>query len=110
MALFSTRTLSMKFSDLTLLSKLAIGLVTLGGIFSFSVTNTGASNGVTTCETYDYGRLIFGGLAVIVGGLGEFVALRLRDTRVVNLLASGGASMLGILLVLVGLGILGGAC
>ncbi|UWQ96573.1 hypothetical protein K3728_04890 [Rhodobacteraceae bacterium M385] len=100
----------MKISDLTTLSKLAIGLVIAGGVLSFQMTSSSSVNGVSTCEFIDYGKLIFGALAVIVGGLGEFAALRLTDTRMVNLLASGGASMLGILLVLMGLGIIGGPC
>lgn len=100
----------MKFSDLTTLSKLAIGLVIAGGVLSFQFTSTSTSNGVYTCSYIDYGKVIFGGLAIMVGGLGEVSALRLTDTRVVNLIASGGASALGILLVLLGLGIIGGPC
>ncbi|WP_341864033.1 hypothetical protein [Gymnodinialimonas sp. 57CJ19] len=100
----------MKISDLTTLSKLAIGLVIAGGVLSFQMTNTSSVNGVSSCEFIDYGKLIFGALAVIVGGLGEVAALRLTDTRMINLVASGGASILGILLVLMGLGIVGGPC
>lgn len=100
----------MKLSDLTMLSKLAIGLVIAGGVLSFQLTSTSTINGVTTCEYIDYGKIIFGGLAIMVGGLGEVTALRLSDTRMINLVASGGASLLGVLLVLLGLGIVGGPC
>lgn len=100
----------MKLSDLTTLSKLAIGLVIAGGVLSFQMTSTSTSGGVYTCSFIDYGKVVFGGLAVLIGGLGEVSALRLGDTRVVNMIASGGASVLGILLVLLGLGIIGGPC
>ncbi|MBY4893264.1 hypothetical protein KUL25_10860 [Rhodobacteraceae bacterium N5(2021)] len=100
----------MKFSDLTTLSKLAIGLVIAGAIVSFEITNTSTSDGVYTCSYIDYGKVIFGGLAIMIGGLGEVAALRLGDTRIANLIASGGASMAGIFLVLLGLGIVGGSC
>ncbi len=100
----------MKFSDLTLLSKIAIGLALAGFLFSFTTLNTSSINGVTDCSFVDYGKLIFGGLAIMVGGLGEVSALRMSAARIPNLLASGGASLVGIFHVLVGLGIIGGPC
>lgn len=100
----------MKLSDLTMLSKLAIGLVIAGAVLSFQMTNTSTSGGVTTCSFIDYGKVIFGGLAIMVGGLSEVASLRLRQTRLVNLIASGAASASGVVLVLLGLGIIGGPC
>lgn len=100
----------MTLSDLSTLSKLAIGLAIAGGVLSFSTISTSSINGVETCDYIDYGKVVFGGLAVMVGGLGEVAALRLAQERMVNLIASGGASLIGVLLVLIGLGILGGPC
>lgn len=100
----------MTLSDLSTLSKLAIGLAIAGGVLSFSTISTSSINGVETCDYIDYGKVVFGGLAVMVGGLGEVAALRLAQARMVNLIASGGASLIGVLLVLIGLGILGGPC
>lgn len=96
----------MKFSDLTTLSKIAIGLAIAAFVFSFQATST--LNG--TCSFIDYGKLIFGGLAIMVGGLGEVAALRLGAARMPNLIASGGASIAGVFAVLLGLGIIGGPC
>lgn len=100
----------MSFSDLTLLSKIAIGLALAGFVVSFSTLNTTSINGVSTCDYLDYGKVLFGGLAVVVGGMGEFAALRLDRTRVANLAASGGATVVGIYHLLVGMGIVGGPC
>lgn len=100
----------MKFSDLTSLSKFAIGFAVAAFVLSFQITNTSSVNGVGTCSYIDYGKLVFGGLAIMVGGLGEVSALRLSDTRMANLIASGAASVAGIFAVLMGLGIIGGPC
>ncbi|WP_224815902.1 hypothetical protein [Hasllibacter sp. MH4015] len=98
-------------SDLTTLSKVAIGLAVAGFFVSFSTLNTSTVNGVGTCDFLDYGKLILGGLAVIVGGLGEVTALRMgSEARIPNLLASGGASVVGIFHILMGLGVIGGPC
>ncbi len=95
---------------LSTLSKLAIGLAIAGFIFSFTSSSNVTLNGVSTCSHTDYAKLVFGGLAIMIGGLGEVAALRLQATRVPNLLASGGASVAGIFLVLVGAGVIGGPC
>lgn len=100
----------MNMSDLTLLSKVAIGLAIAGFFVSFTTLSTSSINGVSTCDFMDYGKVVLGGLAVMVGGLGEVTALRLSEARIANLLASGGASVVGIFHLLVGLGIVGGPC
>lgn len=100
----------MKLSDLTTLSKIAVGLAIAGFVLSFNMTSSSTINGVYTCSFIDYGKIIFGGLAIMVGGLGEVSALRLSETRMVNMLASGAASVVGVLHVLMGLGIIGGPC
>ena len=100
----------MKFQDLTLVSKVALGLALAGFVVSFSYTETTDLNGVVTCEFMDYGKIVLGGLAMMVGGLGELSAMRLGETRVANLVASGIASALGVVHLLVGFGILGGPC
>ncbi len=100
----------MRTSDLTMLSKVALGLAIAGFFVSFSTLSTSNINGVSTCDFTDYGKLVIGGLAVMVGGLGEMSALRLGEARVPNLLVSGGASVVGIFHLLVGFGIVGGPC
>ncbi|WP_044007022.1 hypothetical protein [Jannaschia sp. CCS1] len=100
----------MKLSDLTTLSKIAVGLAVAAFVLSFQMTNTSSVNGVTTCSFIDYGKLVFGGLAVMVGGLGEVAALRMGEARIANLIASGGASIAGIIAILMGLGVIGGPC
>lgn len=100
----------MTLSDLSTLSKVAIGLAIAGFVVSFTTLSTTSVNGVSTCAFTDYGKLVIGGLTVMVGGLGEVSALRLDETRVTNLLASGGASVVGIFHILVGVGVIGGPC
>lgn len=100
----------MKFSDLTSVSKFAVGLAIAAFVLSFNMTNSSTINGVYTCSFIDYGKIIFGGLAIMIGGFGEVSALRLGETRMVNLLASGAATVAGIVAVLMGLGIIGGPC
>ena len=100
----------MKFSDLTTVSKVAIGLAVAAFVLSFQLYSTSNAGGVYTCSFIDYGKVIFGGLAIVVGGLGEVSALRMGEARTANLLASGGASVAGIIAVLMGLGIIGGPC
>lgn len=100
----------MRLSDLTLLSKIALGLAVAGFFVSFTTLNTSSINGVQSCDFMDYGKIVLGGLAIMVGGLGEVSALRLSETRIVNLLVSGGASMVGIVHILMGLGVVGGPC
>ncbi|MEJ6389705.1 hypothetical protein [Gymnodinialimonas ulvae] len=100
----------MGIKDLSLLSKIAIGLAIAGFVLSVQSTSTVTENGVTTCSFIDYAKLVLGGLAVLVGGMGEFGAIRDAATRNVNLIASGGASMAGLVLILLGLGVIGGPC
>lgn len=100
----------MNFSDLSAFSKVAVGLAMAGFLVSFTVTESASFGGTATCSFTDYGKLVLGGLAVTVGGLGEVGALRDAATRNVNLIASGGASMVGILHILMGLGVVGGPC
>jgi NAD/NADP transhydrogenase beta subunit len=100
----------MNTSDLTMLSKVAMGLAIAGFFVSFTTLSTSNSNGVLTCDFMDYGKLVLGGLTVLVGGLGEATALRLAETRMPNMLVSGGASLVGVLHILMGLGIVGGPC
>lgn len=95
---------------LSLLSKLAIGLAIAGFVFSFQSSSTVSINGATTCSYTDYAKLVFGGLAIMIGGMGEVAALRLTQTRTNNLIASGGAMVAGIFLVLLGTGVIGGPC
>lgn len=96
----------MNTSDLTMLSKIAIGLAIAGFFVSFTVYSYTSSS----CEFMDYGKVVLGGLALMIGGLGEVSALRLSEGRMVNLLASGGASVVGIFHLLMGFGIIGGPC
>lgn len=100
----------MNMSDLTTLSKVAIGLAIAGFFVSFTTLSTSNINGVVSCDYADYGKIVLGGLAILVGGLGEVTALRLTETKMANLIASGGASLVGIFHLLVGLGIVGGPC
>ena len=100
----------MNTADLTMLSKVAIGFAIAGFIVSFTTLNTSNINGVVTCDFMDYGKVVLGAMAVIVGGLGEFAALRTPATRMPNLIASGGASLVGILHILMGVGVIGGPC
>lgn len=100
----------MNMSNLTTLSKVAIGLAIAGFFVSFTTLSTSSSNGVTSCDFMDYGKVVLGGLAILVGGLGEVSAMRLTDTKMANMVASGGASLVGIFHLLVGLGIVGGPC
>lgn len=100
----------MNTSDLSMISKVAIGLAIAGFFVSFNTLSTSNINGVTTCDYMDYGKLVLGGLTVMVGGLGEFAALRTPTTRMPNLIASGGASLVGIFHILMGTGIIGGPC
>ena len=44
------------------------------------------------------------------GSLHEVTALRLSETRMANLIASGGASLVGVFHLLTGMGIIGGPC
>ncbi|HID67531.1 MAG TPA: hypothetical protein EYP31_04590 [Roseibacterium sp.] len=107
----------MNMSDLTLLSKIAIGLAIAGFFVSFTTTYTSSVNGVVDCGFTDYGKLVIGGLAVVIGGIGEVAALRMGvaalrmgAARRVNLMASGCASMVGIFHILIGIGMIGGPC
>lgn len=100
----------MTTSDLSMISKIAIGLAIAGFFVSFSTSSTSNINGIVTCDVLDYGKLVLGGLTVMVGGIGEFAALRAPATRLPNLIASGGASLVGVFHVLLGLGIIGGQC
>lgn len=101
----------MKTSDLTMFSKVALGLAIAGFFVSFTSLSTSSVNGVSTCEFTDYGKIVLGGLTVIVGGMGEMAALRDRGAaRMPNLLVSGGASVVGIFHLLMGFGIVGGPC
>ena len=100
----------MNMSDLTTLSKVAIGLAIAGSVASYAPLSTSSVNGVVTCDFMDYGKVVLGGLTILVGGLGEVSAMRLTDTKMANMIASGGASLVGIFHLLVGLGIVGGPC
>lgn len=100
----------MNTSDLTMLSKVAIGLAIAGFFVSFTTLSTSSGNGVATCDFMDYGKVVLGGLTVVVGGLGEFAALRQTATRMPNLIASGGASLVGVFHLLMGFGVIGGPC
>lgn len=100
----------MNMSDLTMLSKVAVGLAVAGFFVSFTTLSTSSGSGGSTCEFMDYGKVVLGGLAIMVGGLGEVSALRLSEARMANMIASGGASAVGIFHLLVGLGIIGGPC
>ncbi|MBL4626803.1 MAG: hypothetical protein JKY00_01965 [Roseicyclus sp.] len=97
-------------SDLSLLSKIAIGLAIAGFFVSFTTSYTSSVNGVVDCDFTDYGKLVIGGLAVMVGGIGEVTALRMGAARMVNLMASGGAALVGIFHILTGAGVIGGPC
>lgn len=100
----------MNTSDLTMISKVAIGLAIAGFFVSFTTLNTSNVNGVVTCDFMDYGKVVLGGATVLVGGLGEFAALRTPATRIPNLIASGGATLVGIFHILMGVGVIGGPC
>lgn len=100
----------MNTSDLTMISKVAIGLAIAGFFVSFTTLNTSNVNGVVTCDFMDYGKVVLGGATVLVGGLGEFAALRTPATGIPNLIASGGATLVGIFHILMGVGVIGGPC
>ncbi|MBF9042813.1 hypothetical protein HKCCE4037_05720 [Rhodobacterales bacterium HKCCE4037] len=101
----------MKFSDLSGAAKAAAILAILSLVISINFTSTSTINGVSTCSFTDYGRIGFGGLALLVGlgGLASARAMR-SSVRKANLTVSGIAAVVGALAVLYGLGLILSPC
>jgi hypothetical protein len=100
----------MAYSDLTGLSKIALILSILGFVIGIQMQTNNVVNGVAECSFIDYGALLFGAAGAFAGSLGEMRALRMPQGRMVNLMTSGAAVMIGILNVLRGLGVIWGPC
>lgn len=60
----------MTISDLSTLSKVAIGLALAGFFFSFTTTYSHSVNGVGVCVFRDNAKLALGGLAIVFGAIG----------------------------------------
>ncbi|MBY6202194.1 hypothetical protein KUV65_12525 [Maritalea mobilis] len=100
----------MSYSDLTTLPKVALIVAILGFVFGVQTLTTSTVNGVTQCSFIDYGALLFGAAGAFLGSLGEVKALSLVEGKLVNLMVSGAAVMIGIFNVLRGLGVIWGPC
>ena len=100
----------MSYSELTTLSKVALVLSILGFVIGVQSLTTTTVNGVAECSFIDYGALLFGAAGAFAGSLGEVRALQMTEGRIVNLMTSGAAVMIGIFNVLRGLGVIWGPC
>ena len=94
----------MKFSDLSGAAKGAAICAILALVISIHFTSTSTINGVSTCSFIDYGRIVFGGLAALVGLIG--VASGGKTSRMVAAVAG----VVGVLALLYGLGIILSPC
>lgn len=91
-------------------NKVAIVCAILGFVISFHSTSTSSINGVVSCSYTNFSAIIFGGIAVLAGGLGEFGGMANRENRSLNLAIGGGAALIGIFHLLRGFGVVGGPC
>lgn len=102
----------MRWTDLSGATKTAVILAIVGFFIKFEWSSTGRVNGVASCTYSDYGALGLGGLTVLAAVAGLFLvrALAAPQARRANLLASGGALLVGAFHLARGLGFIGGPC
>lgn len=101
----------MRWSSLSGVSKAALIFAILGFVVSFTSLSSSTINGVRTCSYMDYGALLFGALAMLVGSAG---LMRVRDlapdARTLNLVICVAADVVGVIHILRGIGMVGGPC
>ena len=99
----------MNWRDITGAAKTAAILALLSVFVSFHSLNTSTMNGVRTCSFLDFGAIVFGGLAAIVGAL-ALASPGAGEARNLNRLVGGIALLVGLWRLGYGLGYIGGPC